>query len=301
MAINELKALKTFLLAAETRNFAQAARELDTTPASITRTIAALEEELGVQLFVRTTRQVSLTADGAIFAARIEPAVQALESARTELLHAHKADEGRLRINAPMSLGQRVLPQILCGFRDLYPKIDVEISLTDQLLDMVEEDFDLAIRISGPPSDKFTIWRKICAIRRVLVAAPGSPWASAGHPNELPADACLGYSGESRREPWPLSNGGVNVTLSAGRAVSANNGEVLASMAADGAGVALLPVFIVAEHLRTGQLVPVLPDWCPPQLWLTLYYPPYQSLPPRIAAFSEFFERQIPALVMAIE
>jgi len=301
MAMNELKALRTFLLAAEKRNFAQVARELDTTPASVTRTIAALEDELGVQLFVRTTRQVSLTSDGAIFAARIEPAIQALEGARRELLDANKADEGRLRINAPMSFGQRVLPRILCGFRDLYPKINVEISLTDQLLDMIDEDFDLAIRISGPPSDKFTIWRKICSIHRILVAAPGSPHAAVAHPNELPADACLGYSGESRHEAWQLSNGGVSVTVSAGRAVSANNGEVLARMAADGAGVALLPVFIVAEHLRTGQLVPILPDWRPPPLWLTLYYPPYQSLPPRIAAFSDFFEQQIPTLVIALE
>lgn len=299
--MDQLKALRIFLLAAEKRSFAQVARELDTTPASVTRTIAALEQDLGVQLFVRTTRQVSLTTDGAIFAARVDPAVRALEEARRELLDAYKADEGRLRINAPMSLGQRVLPQILCGFRDLYPKIDVEISLTDALLDAVGEDFDLAIRISGPPSDKFTIWRKICEVRRILVAAPGTPHAAIRHPNELAADACLGYSSESRRESWALSDGGANVTISAGRAVSANNGEILAHMAADGAGVALLPVFIVAEQVRTGRLVPVLPDWRPPQLWLTLYYPPYQKLPPKIAPFSDFFERQVPALVTAIE
>lgn len=109
------------------------------TPASVTRTIAALEEELGVQLFVRTTRQVSLTSDGAVFAARIEPAVAALEAARRELMNVHKADQGRLRINAPMSLGQQVLPQILSAFRELYPKIEVELSLTDQMLDIVEQ------------------------------------------------------------------------------------------------------------------------------------------------------------------
>ncbi|WP_159591057.1 LysR family transcriptional regulator [Chelativorans xinjiangense] len=297
--MNQLKALRTFLLAAEKRNFAQVARELDTTPASVTRAIAALEAELGVQLFVRTTRQVSLTADGAVFAARIDPAMRTLETARTDLMNAHKADEGRLRINAPMSFGRRVLPQILCGFRELYPKINVEITLTDQLLDMVDEDFDLAIRISGPPSDKFTIWRKICAIRRILVAAPGTPHVT--HPNDLSADACLGYSSESRREGWLLSDGNSSVTIPAGRAISSNNGEVLARMAADGAGVALLPVFIVAEYLRTGRLVPILPEWSPSQIWLMLYYPPYQKLPPRISSFSDFFERQVPALVTALE
>jgi len=297
--MNELKALRTFLLAAEKRNFAQVAREMDMTPASVTRTIAALEEALGVQLFVRTTRQVSLTGDGAIFASRVEPAMRALEAARSEMTDAHKADEGRLRINAPMSLGQRVLPRILCGFRDLFPRIDVEIRLTDRFLDMVEEDFDLAIRISAAPSDKFTIWRKICPVRRLLVAAPGTPFASLRHPNELSPGDCLGYGAESHREAWQLSDGNASVTISAGRSVSANNGELLAHMAEDGAGVALLPVFIVAEQLRTGRLVPVLPDWAPPQLWLTLYYPPYQKLPPRIAAFSDFFEQQVTPLVTA--
>lgn len=295
--MNELKALRTFLLAAEKRNFAQVAREMDMTPASVTRTIAALEAELGVQLFVRTTRQVSLTSDGAVFAARIEPAVNTLEFARLELMNVHKADQGRLRINAPMSLGQQVLPQILCAFRELYPKIEVELSLTDQMLDIVEQDFDLAIRISGAPSDKFTIWRKIIEIKRILVAAPSSPFVDAAHPSELPSDRCLGYSSESRRENWALSDGGSTVNVSAGRMISANNGEVLASMAADGAGVAMLPVFIVAEHLRTGRLVQILPEWSPPQLWLTLYYPPFQKLPPRIAAFSDFFEREIKAIV----
>ncbi|WP_350310471.1 LysR family transcriptional regulator [Paracoccus sp. SSJ] len=297
---SQLKALKTFLLAAEKRNFAQVARELDMTPASVTRTIAALEDMLGVQLFVRTTRQVSLTGDGAIFASRIEQAVEALEAARTEMANAHKADEGRLRINAPMSLGQRVLPQILCGFRDLYPRIDVEIRLTDRFLDMVEEDFDLAIRISAAPSDKFTIWRKICPVKRLLVAAPGTPHAEVKHPNELSPGDCLAYSADSHRENWQLSDGNASVTIAAGRSISANNGDLLAHMAADGAGVVLLPVFILAQYLRSGRLVQILPDWTPPQIWLTLYYPPYQKLPPRIAAFSDFFERQIPALVTTL-
>ncbi|MEL4376022.1 LysR substrate-binding domain-containing protein [Brucella cytisi] len=298
--MDELKALRTFLTAAEKRNFAQAAKKLDVTPASVTRTIAALEAELGVQLFVRTTRQVSLTNDGAVFAARIEPAMEAFDNARAELMAAHKADEGRIRINAPMSLGQRVLAQILCGFRSIYPKIKLEISLTDELLDMIDEDFDLAVRISEPPSDKFTIWRKICAVRRVMVAAPGTTFAMISHPKEIAAEACFGYSSESGPELWQLSNAGTNHTIIAGSCVSSNNGEVLARMAADGNGVALLPTFIVSEFLAAGQLITILPDWQPPQLWLTLYYPPYQKLPPRIAVFSEYFEKNITSLVTAI-
>ncbi|MEK1867126.1 MAG: LysR family transcriptional regulator, partial [Ensifer adhaerens] len=104
--MNDYKALKIFLMAAEKRNFAQVARELDMTPAAVTRAIAALEDDLGVQLFVRTTRQVSLTTDGAVFAAQIQPSLEALESARRDVRNAHKADQGRLRISAPTWLGK---------------------------------------------------------------------------------------------------------------------------------------------------------------------------------------------------
>jgi len=299
--MNDYKALRTFLMAAEKRNFAQAARELDMTPAAVTRAIAALEDDLGVQLFVRTTRQVSLTTDGAIYAAQIQPAFDALEAARKDVMNTHKADHGRLRISAPTWFGQQVLPPILHGFRERYPKISFEISLGDGMVNIIDDDFDLAIRISAAPSDKFTIWRKISVVKRILVAAPGSRFTDMHHPSELTPDDCLAYSGESRRENWVLSDGSGSATISAGRSLSANNGEVLASMAAEGAGVAMLPKFHVAAHLRSGKLVHVLPEWAPPDLWLTLYYPPYQALPPRIASFSKFFEQQVPLLMTAMD
>ena len=299
--MNDHKALKIFLMAAEERNFAQVARELAMTPAAVTRAIAALEDDLGVQLFVRTTRQVSLTTDGAVFAAQVQPAVEALENARREVRNAHKADQGRLRISAPTWLGKTVLPPILSGFRELYPKMCFEISLSDGLIDIVDDDYDLAIRISSAPSDKFTIWRKIKVVPRILVAAPGSRFVEMQHPSELTPDDCLAYSGESRRENWLLSDGGSSITIVAGRAFSANNGEVLADMAADGAGVAMLPGFHIAEHIRSGRLVHVLRGWSPPDLWLTLYYPPYQALPPRIATFSKFFEEQLTAHMVMLD
>ncbi|EJB02752.1 transcriptional regulator [Rhizobium leguminosarum bv. trifolii WSM597] len=299
--MNDYKALRTFLLAAEKRNFAQVARELDMTPAAVTRAIAALEAELGVQLFVRTTRQVSLTTDGAIFAAQIQPAVKTLEEARREVMNAHKSEEGRLRISAPTWFGKTVLPPILSGFKERYPKMSFEISLSDGLVDIVDGDYDLAIRISSQPSDKFTIWRKIRVVPRILVAAPGSRFATMEHPNELTPDDCLAYSGESRRENWVLSDGGSSMTISAGRAFSANSGEVLADMAADGAGVALLPGFNIADHIRNGRLIHVFHGWAPPDLWLTLFYPPYQALPPRIASFSKFFEEQVAAHMVMLD
>jgi DNA-binding transcriptional LysR family regulator len=293
-AMDHYRALRTFLLAAEKKSFAQAARELDMTPAAVTRAIAALEAELGVQLFVRTTRQVSLTTDGAIYAAQIKPALDTIDTARRDIMNANKADQGRLRISAPVWLGKAVLPKIISGFMKSNPNISFQVSLSDGLVNIIEDDFDLAIRISLQPSDKYTIWRKICVIPRILVSAPESRFVAMEHPSELRPDDCLAYGGDSRRETWMLSDGGSTLSLSAGRSFGANSGEVLADMAADGLGVALLPGFNVAEHLRTGRLVHVLKGWAPPDLWLTLYYPPFQKLPPRIAAFSKFFEENLP-------
>ncbi|MEO9338653.1 LysR family transcriptional regulator [Mesorhizobium sp. SB112] len=293
--MNNFKVLRTFLVAAEKKNFAQVARELDMTPAAVTRAIATLEKDLGVQLFVRTTRQVSLTTDGAVYAAQIKPAFDALEIARRDVMNANKVDEGRLRITAPVWLGKTILPTIIAEFQKLYPKMSFQVSLADELVDIVLDDYDLAIRISLQPSDKYTIWRKICAIPRILVAAPGSRFATLSHPSELKPDECLAYSGESKRESWILTDGGSTINVSAGRGFSANSGEFLADMAAEGLGVALLPGFNIAEHLRSGRLVHIFKEWVPPQLWLTLYYPPYQKLPPRIAVFSKFFEQNMPS------
>lgn len=291
--MNDHRALRTFLLAAERKNFAQVARELDMAPAAVTRAIAGLEADLGIQLFVRTTRQVSLTTDGAVYAAQIKPALESLEVARRDVMNASKADEGRLRISAPMWLGKTMLPPIISGFKTIYPKMSFEISLSDGLVDIVDDDYDLAIRISLQPADKYTIWRKICPIPRILVAAPGSRFAEMDHPGQLKPGDCLGYSEESRRETWILSDGGSSITISAGHVLSANSGEVLADLAADGLGVALLPGFNIAEHISSGRLAHVCKRWAPPELWLTLYYPPYQMLPPRIAAFSKYFEEKL--------
>jgi DNA-binding transcriptional LysR family regulator len=298
--MNDYKALRTFLLAAEKKNFAQVARELDMTPAAVTRAIAALEADLGVQLFVRTTRQVSLTTDGAIYAAQIKPALDTLETARRDVMNANKVEEGRLRISAPTWLGKTILPTVIAGFKERYPKMAFEVSLSDGLVNIVDDDYDLAIRISLQPSDKFTIWRKICTIPRILVAAPGSRFVDMTHPGQLTPDECLAYSSESRRENWVLSDGGSTVNISAGRTFSANSGDVLADMAAEGLGVTMLPGFNIDEHLRSGKLVQVFKGWAPPDLWLTLYYPPYQTLPPRIASFSKFFEQQLLAFVIPI-
>ncbi|MDH4439711.1 MAG: LysR family transcriptional regulator [Rhizobium sp.] len=293
--MGELESIRTFLAVAGQSSFIGAARLLSSTPASVTRTVSALEDRLGVQLLLRTTRKVSLTSAGAAYAARVAPLVEGLVRATEETRDLQKVTAGSLRVSAPMSLGMKVLPSVLSQFSIIHPKTSVAIDLSDRFVDIVQEDYDLAIRISGPPTDKSTIWRKIRPVPRMLVASPafleqhGAPL----QPEDLVKLECLSYDDEAKTEVWELSRNGQTRSIEARGRFSINNGDFLGRLAAAGEGVALLPRFIVEDDLRAGRLVHVLPGWTTPEIWLTLYYPPYAQLPLRVATFSDFFEAYI--------
>ena len=293
--MGELESLRVFLAVAEQRSFAGAARQLAMTPASVTRTIASLEDHLGVQLLVRTTRQVSLTSAGAVYAARVGILSDGLARAADETREAQGVISGNIRITAPLSLGLKLLPSVLSQFVSQHPETHVSVTLSDDFVDIVEESYDLAIRISGPPDDKSTIWRKICEVPRTLVASPsylklrGLPLS----PDDLPEHRCLSYGSEARYEQWQFSKGSARRTYQTAGAFSSNSGDLLAHLALRGEGIAFLPRFIVDDDLSAGRLVEVLSDWATPQIWLTLFYPPYERLPLKVATFSDFFEASI--------
>lgn len=291
----ELEAVRVFLAVSEHQSFVAAARHLGMSPPSVTRMVGVLEERLGIQLLLRTTRQVSLTSAGAAYAARMRPLVAAFDSANEDLQTVEGESSGLIRINAPMSMGERILPDVVSQFRILHPRVRVALVLTDRLVDIVSEDVDLAIRISVQPRDKLTIWRKLCRVHRGLVAAPdyltrrGLPES----PEDLADHACLAYDAEAGPELWDLACGAKRRRVAAGETLSSNNGDLIAKLAVNGEGIALLPRFIVDGMVAEGKLRWVLPDWSPPELWLTLYYPPYDRLPPRLALFSDFFETYV--------
>src|SRR5690606_29177271 len=224
LLMGELETIRVFLKVAEARSFSGAARELAMTPASVTRAIAALEERLGVQLLLRTTRQVSLTSAGAVYAARVRPLVDAITEAASETMEAQGIIAGRIRVSAPLSLGMRVLPQVLSQFALLYPQTRIALTLSHRLVDIVEDAFDLAIRISGPPADKSTIWRKLCPVARVLVASPGylDRHGRPDRPEELVGHACLSYSPDGGVETWELISGALRRSVRAEGGFGAN-------------------------------------------------------------------------------
>lgn len=293
--MQDIKPIRVFLKVVEQSSFAAAARSLKLTPASVTRIVAKLEEDLGQQLLVRTTRQVALTSAGAIVAARLGPVVEDFDQVTEEITRAVWPDRGRLSINAPMSLGLRLMPSLIDKFRLAYPNISLDVTLTDRLVDIVEENCDLAIRISGPPKDKSTIWRKICEVPRKVIAAPSlferTPRPTT--PDDLDPAACMSYSSSGHTEVWRFEKAGLKRMVSAGSSIVSNNGDFLYAMARAGNGITILPDFIVNDGIASGALEPVLADWSVPALWLTLFYPPYEVLPPLVATFTDFFEAHL--------
>lgn len=288
----DIKAIRVFLEVADKSSFSAAARSLNMTAASVTRIVGKLETDIGHQLLLRTTRKVSLSATGAMVVARYKPVVDELMRIDDEIAQLAGDDHGSLSINAPVSMGMRLLPGLVDGFRSEFPNIKLNIKMTDTLVDIMEEGCDLAIRISRPPTDKSTIWRKICEVPCYAIAAPslleqiGSPQT----PDDLRTEFCLSYGSDSKAESWNFMKGQQRKQIKAGTTLISNNGDFLYEMVLAGKGIAILPAFFVMRGLQEKQVVRVLPEWDIPSLWLTLYYPPYEQFPPLVATFSKFFE-----------
>lgn len=288
----ELKAIRVLRAVSDLKSFTLAARELGLAPASVTRIVSQLERDLGTQLLVRTTRQVALTSAGATALARYRPLLEGFEAVTHDLKRAVQPDSGHLRLTAPVSFGVTVLPKVISGFRLAYPNISVEINFTDTLVDVIEENCDLAIRVSGPPTDKSTIWRKLCEVPRHMVAAPSllARVPMPDHPSAFKDDLLMSYSDTGEREVWELSQAGNTKSVRAGSKVLSNNGDYLLGMAISGEGICVLPDFIARKALDRGDVVVVFPEWEVSSLWLTLFYPPYEQLPPIVGTFAEYFE-----------
>jgi DNA-binding transcriptional LysR family regulator len=290
----QLERIRVFQAVAEHEGFAAAARELRLSRSIATRYVSELETDLGVQLLVRTTRRVALTLAGRLYLDQVKGVIGTIERANDLIRRAHGPMTGLLRLSAPLSLGLRFMPKLVSQFRILYPDVELKLNLTDRFVDILSDDFDMALRISGPPSDKSTIWRKICAVPRVLVASPdyllryGIPRT----PADLEDHLGLGYAPSSNAKRWVLHHVGSRdeVSVVMPSPFECDNGDVIGDLAVLGEGIALLPRFIVQAHLDSGALTHLLADWVPPEIWLSAYYPPYDDLPPKVLLFTRLVE-----------
>lgn len=290
--MDKLSALAGFIKVVEKGGFAAAARELGMSRSQINRQVIQLEETLGVQLLHRTTRSVTLTPAGETYYKRCHALLRELQDAESEMQQDQREPQGEIRLNAPHSFGVRKLTPALVEFLKLHPKISIQLSLNDQFVDPLTEGIDLTLRISARRDTPALIAHEIIEARRVVCAAPAflGQYGTPQHPRELAALPCLHYGNLPTGNTWRFERGDDSIDVRVKGVLCANNADVLNEAAVAGLGVALLPLFIANDDLRAGRLVPVLPDYHPPRIYLSLVYAPSRNMSVKVRLFVKFLQ-----------
>ncbi len=292
---NRFGDIETFLAVANGGSLASAARALRLTPSAVSRSVARLEQRLGVTLMRRTTRSLALTSAGEAYRDRMSILLADIQSVEAGLGQEHKGPRGLLRINASPSIGTMGLLPILPLFAARYPDVTVDLALSDTIVDLVEERADIAIRI-GPLRDTTLRAKKLGHSRMLLVASRdylarrGIPQT----PDDLDAHDCLRFSFRRSVDSWPFHMGGKVVQRPVHGSFFGNSGEVVRQMAVAGGGIARHGRFHVARDLAEGRLVEVLPDYNPGDGEdIHALYAPEDRAAARIRAFLDFLDEEL--------
>ena len=282
--------LTAFVKVVETGSFARAALRLGTSVSTISRHVSELEAHLDARLLNRTTRRLSLTESGRVFHERCVQLLADLEEAEASAGASTIEPRGTLRLTSAITFGARHLAPAIADFVTRFPEMQFDVELSDRAVDLVDEGFDIAVRIGAIGSQNL-VGRKIGTTRLVCCAAPaylarnGEP----GMPEDLATHACLTYEYSSLRNTWPFRDrdGGERNVRVAGP-VHANNGRFLEALAVEGTGIAYEPDFIVGPDVRAGKLIPILREFQPPSAPIYVVYPSRRHLSAKVRAFTDF-------------
>lgn len=281
--------MKTFCTVAEARSFVRAAEALGLSKAAVSRHVGALETRLGVRLLHRTTRRLSLTEEGELFYARSRELLAGLEDAESELRLRSGAARGLLRINAPVTFGILHLAPCWGVLLARHPQLRLDLTLSDRVVDLVEEGYDLAVRIAELPDS--TLVSKRFASTRIVPCASPEYLATRGtprHPSELAAHAVIAYRYWSTGDEWQFDGPEGRVSVLTRPVMQSNSGDTCRAMALAHQGVILQPTFLVAPDLAAGTLVELLPEFRSKVLGIYAIYPSRKHVPPKVRALVEF-------------
>jgi DNA-binding transcriptional LysR family regulator len=289
-----LAAIRLFVRAVELGSFSKAAADCGAKVSSVSRAVAALEADLGVALFNRSTRRLNPTEAGGDFYERSVRILAEVEDARAQTAALNGKPQGLLKINLPGAFGRRHVVPLLPAFLAAYPDIRIEATLTDATVNLIEVGADVAIRIGALP-DSTLIAKKLAPHRRVLCAGPAY---LAGRvlpmvPADIARENCLLFA-LAPADRWFFTREGERAEVAVKGSFRANDSEALLDVAESGLGIALLPTWIAGAAVRQGRLVPLLPDWevglAPGDRAIWGVYPPKKILSPKVRAFLDFIE-----------
>lgn len=302
-----LASMRLFARVVRTENFSAVGRQLNLAPSSVSRQINALEEALGVRLLIRTTRKVNLTEAGQLYFDHVSRIISEIDEANRAVGELQAAPRGTLRINAPVSFGRVHVAPALPAFLERYPEVQIDFATTDQIIDLIEEGVDIAVRIAEL-KDSSLIARKLAPMHRVICGSPaylqrrGTPRT----PEDLGEHNCLTFrfaAASNLWRPgaklWRLRNHAGQVEVPVGGSLSANNAEALVTAALAGLGLILVPSWLVGGYIERGELSTVLGDYrvSPSGIDAAIYavYPPNRQLSPKVRVFIDFLVERFKA------
>ncbi|MXQ13338.1 LysR family transcriptional regulator [Microvirga makkahensis] len=280
--MTELEDLRSFVEVVDSGGLNRAAARLGVSKSIVSRRITRLEAELGTRLLTRTTRGISPTEAGAEFKARCDRILSEIEEARDAVAQQGRSVRGRLRLSAPLVFGVRHLVPVLGDLARLHPALELDVSYTDRVVDLLGERFDAAIRI-GSLSDSSLVVRRIAPVHAVLVASPDylSRHGRPSTPRDLTAHECLIYTGSLVPE-WQFETGRRRVSIRPEGRLRSDSGEAILQWAIAGLGIADLPSFLVSDAIASGALEPLLPDHPRPEYGIHVVRPPGSHVPGKV-------------------
>lgn len=281
--------MQVFCTVIEKGSFIAAVEPLNMSKAAVSRHVNALEVRLGARLLHRTTRRLSPTEEGRAFYHQAREVLGLMEQAESSVTSGSLEPSGLLRVNAPVSFGVQHLAPLWAGFMNAYPKIELDITLNDLVVDLVDEGFDMAVRIARLESSSL-VGRRLAATRMRLCAAPAylDRHASLSSPADLAAHKVIAYSNFATRNEWSFTGPHGDIRVQTRPAVRCNNGDTCRAIALDGGGILLQPSFMIHDDLRRGRLVEILPEYRSVELGIYAVYPSRKQLAPKVRALINY-------------
>jgi DNA-binding transcriptional LysR family regulator len=281
--MNQFLEMKVFTAVVDAGSFVNAADALAMSKAAVSRYVVDMEMRLGVRLLHRTTRRLSLTDEGQIFYGRSKELLSQLADAEAEITSRREAASGLLRINAPFTFGVLHLAPLWRGFMAQHPQVKLEVILADRLVDLVEEGYDVAIRIASLENSTL-VSTKLASTRMVLCASPpylklhGTP----RHPRELAHHAVIAYSYWSTKDEWHFTGPQGPVRVKTNPCLTTNNGDTCRIAALASQGIILQPSFLVGGDVAAGTLVELMPEFRSLELGIYAVYPTRKHVSPKV-------------------